>query len=754
MAKKNSKVEATIPKVENVQAVTAEPIPIQVPNKWKAFGNITWLQISLAIITVSMLAMSFYHGITGDDIVVNEYGKEILKFITGLGSYEYNYEHPLPKQFDRDLVIQYYGGLFSVICVLINKISPFSEYTTIHLLNALTGVLATWFAAKICRRFISEGAAILVVWLMFLSPFWLGNAMNNPKDTPFAATYIIAIYLIFRHIENINKATYKQYILLAIAIACSINVRVGGILLIPYLFAFVIGANIWERFIMKLNTSLFRGIGPVIVISIGAYLGCSLLWPNALHDPINHPLNSLSALTHIPVALNQLWEGTKIMSAISDPESDGMFVSNMGASYLPKAMAITTPLIIVAGFILSFIMLALHKNKKNLQYAFLLMILFSALFPVIYIIYKKSNLYHLWRHTLFVFPSICILAAYAFSSIITTFNKPIVKYAVIALIVLGLAEPLYFIIRTHPNTMSYFNSLVGGTKKAYGNYEVDFYYNSVKESSDWFEKQVVSKLGKADSVIVATNAPHILSEYYKNDPRVKVQYVRFYQRHEAKYDYSLFHIAMIPEDVIRSGTWAKGNVIYSAKVDGKIMNCIFKKVNNDDAEGMAMLKANNPMGISKLISSYKADPSNELVANTLINVYMQNNQIDSAYFYINDLYNKDSSSLDNMTQMGNYYNAKQNPEAAKHIFNKEIKICNDILEKQPQNHKAMYDLAIAQLSIGDAQNALQNFNASAQNMQIAPMAYQYMSRVYSQAGDNAKAQQYMTMAQQAASGGR
>ena len=47
-------------------------------------------------------------------------------------------------------------------------------------------------------------------------------------------------------------------------------------------------------------------------------------------------------------------------------------------------------------------------------------------------------------------------------------------YGLFALLAL---EPAYFIVTTFPNTMSYFNSMVGGTKGAYGNYEVDFYYN-------------------------------------------------------------------------------------------------------------------------------------------------------------------------------------------------------------------------------------------------------------------------------------
>jgi hypothetical protein len=62
--------------------------------------------------------------------------------------------------YNRDGVIQYYGGLFDLICALINTISPLDEYVTRHLLNAWAGFLALFFAVKISRRILGEQAAI------------------------------------------------------------------------------------------------------------------------------------------------------------------------------------------------------------------------------------------------------------------------------------------------------------------------------------------------------------------------------------------------------------------------------------------------------------------------------------------------------------------------------------------------------------------------------------------------------------------
>jgi Dolichyl-phosphate-mannose-protein mannosyltransferase/ChAPs (Chs5p-Arf1p-binding proteins) len=725
------------------QTFLAPLISTELP--WMVFRKFTWLQLSLAIVAVVMVGMSFSHGITGDDIVVNEYGKEIIKYITSLGSYEYNFEHPLPKAIDRDYVIQYYGGLFSVICALFNKISPFAEYTTIHIFNALSGVLASYFIAKICQRYFSDGAAILSVWLLFLAPFWLGNAMNNPKDTPFAAAFIAGIYFILKFVEQFPTVTRKDYIYVILCIAACINVRVGGILLIPYFLLFLGASNFWKKYVLGYSINLFSGILHAFGICIVGYLAASLLWPNATQDPINHPLNSLKALTHIPVGLNQLFDGTKTMSAVNAEVGDeNLFVSNFPKSYLIKCIAYTTPFAILIGFCIAApFYFIVSKQKKSYSYLVALLLLFTVLFPIAYIIYKQSNVYHLWRHVLFVFPSMIALCAIGYHYLASFANIKSLKYGVIGMVAILLLEPLYFIVTTFPNTMSYFNSLVGGTEGAYTNYEVDFYYNSVKESSDWFTKNVVSKLGKNDSVILATNAPHILDQYYKNEPRVKIIYVRWQQRNASKYDYSLFHIAMIPQGILRSGSWAQGNnVLYKACVKGKPMCAVVKKPSNKDVEGMEMLKAQNIQGLQLLQEYATTDSKNEIVNSSIASIILNNDSAIKALPYLQQALSADSQSLEVLGLMGDYYAKTKNGNQAIVYYQK-------VLNLEPNYLKSYIDIGKVQAANGDANTALQTINNATKDLQFAPEAYRTMATIYNNIGNVAEAQKYMLQSQQA-----
>src|SRR5690606_25823563 len=211
--------------------------------------------LSLAAIFLLMGIMSFWFGLSGDEVDMNEYGKAILNYFTSFGADDTVFH--MPKHIDRDGVLMYYGGFFDLVCAVVNKFSPLAEYTTRHILNAWAGFVAIYFSARIVALLTDKRLATLCVWLMFLSPFFLGHAMNNPKDIPFAAAYIMAVYFIIRFFERFPTTNWKDYFWLILSIGIAINVRVAGILLIPYLFVYVgmiyMVKNVFGKEQVKLN---------------------------------------------------------------------------------------------------------------------------------------------------------------------------------------------------------------------------------------------------------------------------------------------------------------------------------------------------------------------------------------------------------------------------------------------------------------------------------------------------------------------
>ena len=58
-------------------------------------------------------------------------------------------------------------------------------------------------------------------------------------------------------------------------------------------------------------------------------------------------------------------------------------------------------------------------------------------------------------------------------------------------------------VKVHPNETVYFNELEGGVKNAYGNYETDYYMNSIKPCADWLKKNVLEN--SKDTLIIGSN---------------------------------------------------------------------------------------------------------------------------------------------------------------------------------------------------------------------------------------------------------
>lgn len=687
---------------------------------------------SFIAIFIAMTLMSFSYGLSGDEVDMNEYGKVILKYFTSFGSdqsvFRTSDELNAAKvyNYNRDGVIQYYGGLFDLICALVNSISPFDEYVTRHILNAWAGFVALFFAAKITRRIVGAQAALIALWLMFFSPFFLGHAMNNPKDIPFAATYIMAIYFIIRLFDKLPNPGKKDYLWAILSIGATINVRVGGILLIPYLVVFVGIIFIVKKFFQKENISIFSYAKPVLITAILGYFAGSLLWPYALQNPFSNPLTALSEMSNFKVNVRQLYEGTKIFSG------------ELPISFLPKSFIITNSFAVLSGIALCFVFLWSFRKDKNAS--LLYFIFFTAFFPLAYIIYSKSNVYHAWRHVLFIFPSMMVLVAFGWQSIIQFFEKMKIKLVGFALLFFLILEPIYFIASTFPNTVTYYNQIAGGTRGAYGNYEVDYYYNSLKQCADWFKKNELPKYKATDTVVVLSNAAHLLTKYFPKPQNVVIDYIRYPERNTKKWDYVIFHIALIPGEDIKNNSWLPASTLFKAEVQGKTLSAVIKRPSYDDLKAYDYLQKNQIDSALLYFNNYvQKDANNTSILNMMANIYMQTNRAAEAEKYIAQSYKIDSSNMETKQMKGMMSLQKNDFAGAQILF-------TQILTENPQYAKGYYYLGIAQMNLGNLEQAINNLNTASQDESIRANCYKLMGDIYNKKGDAQQAAKLYQMA--------
>ena len=555
--------------------------------------------VSLVVMLVVMLWVSKDFGITGDEITQNTYGQKVFDYYKTFGK-----DESCLQPFGRMTNVFYYGGFYDMMCVAINKISPLEQFNTRHLIDALMGFFIIFFAVKLCRYLKGWDASFLVAWFLFLSPRFFGESMNNPKDVPFALGMLMGVYYTIRFLNEFPKPSKKYMIYLSLSICFAISIRVGGILLIPFLGVAVVLKYFFEwRKNYGLTSKEIKQLAiQAAIICVAGYLLGLVFWPYGLQNPISNPLKALGEMSQFSTSIGMLFADNKIMS------------ENVPWYYIPQWLWISTPIIILVGIVASpYLFIGKKFKMSELSFVF-----FAALFPLFYVIYKKSPLYDGWRHLFFIYPPLMILSALTFISFLNNLRNKYGKYAVVGILVVGLALPAKWSIANHPNEIVYFNEFEGGVNGAYGRYETDYYMNSLKQASYKLAK-MEDLYNTKDTVIIATNAIEPVIEYFKLiNPKIICIYVRYYQRYEKKWDYALFYTRFLDKDLLQGGYFPPDNSIITIKADDAPLCAVLKK----DPE----------------YTAYKA------------NEFLRANNFDSAIVYFDKQqkeYPKDETSYDN-----------------------------------------------------------------------------------------------------------
>jgi len=372
--------------------------------------------------------------------------------------------------------LKYYGQSVDNFTALFNRIFKVeNEFSTRHFTGAFFFWLLLLFAALISYQLTgSFWVASLTVLSMLAMPRLFGQAFGNLKDIPFAAGYAAGIYFIIRFIKELPRPKWTIAIWLALAIAFTISVRIGGLILFAYfglaIVTYIISKPFYLKQIVSTKLCLVRLLGQGAVIVIIGYFAGLLFWPFALRDVFQNPLESLSMMEHYKVSIRQIFEGELLWS------------TQLPWYYLPKWILISTPEFIILGFLIFSISLIRYKSKpvKSKQLFLELFVFFTLLFPVVYVIIIGSNLYSGVRQMLFVLPLLAVFSSIGIFELLSSNVKKIVKLPLTVTFFILMILPIKHQATTFPADYIYFNSISGGNKNAWANYEYDYYFHSIK----------------------------------------------------------------------------------------------------------------------------------------------------------------------------------------------------------------------------------------------------------------------------------
>jgi tetratricopeptide (TPR) repeat protein len=548
---------------------------------------------SSAFLLVLMLVLSKNAGISCDEVLHYDHSVSVYNYFASQGKDQSALNTPVTN-------LKYYGQSYDNIVTILGKWLKIENiYGFRHLMSSFAGWLAILITAFFAIWLTNYRAGILVLIMFAVSPTFIGHTQNNLKDIPFALAYISGTFFTLKFLVSGRKNSYCDIIFLTASIAFSISIRAGGLLSVCYLFFFFFIFYIM-KFIRERKIDIVEIRNKflwICCITVVSWFLSILLWPYALQGPVKNVIESYHVMAHFPSTFRQIFEGKVEWSDF------------MPWYYLPKSMLITIPIAVLTGvFLYSISGKFKLKSEKTLLFG---MVIFSVLFPIIFVIWGKSNIYSSWRQFLFLYPAIVLLASTGYLRFYEYLENRYLKWGMAVVLVLLSVHPLRFMSGNPEFYYLYYNQLTGGLKGAYSNYETDYYYVSQTDASKW----LIDYLKKKDvQVKVKVKATYSVEWLFRNHPEIETSYFRYEERSQSDWDYAIVANRYISPYQLRKNIWPPANSIHIVYA-GKIPVCaVTERKSKDDYSGyVALNEGKNREAIGYFEKALKEDDRDEMI---------------------------------------------------------------------------------------------------------------------------------------------
>lgn len=546
---------------------------------------------SSAFLLFIMLSLSKNAGISCDEVLHYDHSVSVYNYFATHGEDRSALNTPVTH-------LKYYGQSYdNLITILIKWFDIENAYGFRHLMSTLAGWLVIFITALFANWLLDYKAGLFVLIMFSVSPTFMGHAQNNLKDVPFALAYIASTFFMLKFLVSGRKNSYRDLIFLIISIAFAISIRAGGLILLCYLFFFFFIFYLFKYLrdnkidLIEIRTKFFW----ILCITFISWFLSILIWPYALHGPVKNVIESYRVMAHFPSTFRQIFEGKVEWS------------DYMPWYYLPKSMLITIPITVLTGLIL---FLAPGKFKfnsgKTLKYG---LIVFTVLFPLVFVVFEKSNLYSSWRQFLFIYPGIVLLAATGYCHFFELIRSRYLKWGLVVLLCVISIHPIRFMVKNREFYYLYYNQLVGGLKGAYSNYETDYYYVSQTKASEWLIDYLTNKEGT-----IKVKATFPVNWQFRSHPEIETSYFRFEERSLSDWDYAIVANRYISPFQLRNKTWPPENAIHIIYADKVPVCAVLERKSKYDYSGyVALNEGRSREAISYFEKALRIDDRDEMI---------------------------------------------------------------------------------------------------------------------------------------------
>ena len=695
-----------------------------------------------AIGLIVLIAFSFGSGINADDKFQVDYSQKLVNYYGTFGKDTSAY-------YIKDGNMHLYGGFFEVATGFTNKAlgntpDQIAYHHVRHVYSALFGWIAILCAALLARYLGGNKAGIIALGILFVSPRFMGDSLMNPKDIPFAAGYIMALYNMAVLFDGLPQVRRWNLIGLILGLGIGLATRAGGLLTFAIVGLFA-GLHLFFRYggLKALGNAAFKKYAGVTALALVAGYALALLfWPFALKSPLSNPFVALAKFADLEVNIRVLYEGQNMMSNVTPWH------------YPLKWILYTIPLVALLGFAgsLLYIPFALVQlfGKPSAEQAkapifrrynplWVGMVLFAAIFPVAYVIYKDSVIHDGWRHLTFSYPPLVVAAALFWAEMTELLRRKnaAAQYAIAGLLVLLAASPAWFILANRQYPYVYFNELTGGVKGAYGKFETDYWGVSVRQGIEYLEQQGILNNNMQEPIIIATNMYYSAKQLTaKYGDKVKIKYLKWEKRCDDAWDYALYPTRYLDGQTLQKGMWPPDNAIHVVEAAGVPLLAVLKDNGKNCALGQAAVKVGDwNTAIERLKAEVANVPDNDLAWATLAQAYYSNQQAEESKAAAEKALqiSPDDSQANNL--IGLYWLEKNDVGKARMQFEKAV-------AAEPSNAVALYYLGNISFSQNNASAALKYLYKAIETAPNFKPAYELSAKIYESMGDMQRAQQF------------
>lgn len=614
--------------------------------------------------------LSFDYGITWDEYEDIGYFNEVLAYFTSFGEDKRCLDvagtmegHEVKKALIPHLVN--YGPFVNLSSAFAYKyLSPFGLYETRHLVVSIFACIGLLFTGLLAKRAGNWQTGVFAFLFILLTPTIFGHGMNNQKDIPFLSFYVASIYYIIKFLEEMPSPSRNTWIKLAVSMGILMSIRVGGLLVFAYLLLFTGILFLWNVYSKKHKFDFsniwfyLKKIFKPVALAYGIGV---IFWPAAIQDPFKHPFEALKNFEKFSlVHIYEIFEGKKY------------YMKDFPWYYEPKSMLITIPVLILAGFAISLLLSSFNYKKIKLWHV--LVFLFVTVFPIFYIIYKKSAVYSSWRHLLFVYPTIVVMATMGWQNLIHKIKNSYLKWIPVLILLVLTGKTAAWMIKNHPYQYLYYNEIVGGVKGAYGNYETDYWCQSPRASIEWLLENENLKNTKKRIYIGSNNESHSMSYYAeKQTDSITIVWTRDFEWDEKYWDYAIFTTRTLSKLQMKNGYYPLKGTIHKIMVEGVPIAIVVKRENFDYYHAFK-LKNENKFDTSLILfqKAAKYSPLNEGPYREMGYIKMVQNKLNEAIPLLKKSIVLCPENYYSFTYLGYIFQQIKNNDSAEYNFKKAI----------------------------------------------------------------------------------